>query len=219
MINKLFTSPLFRATDCVRYPEVDDRRGCEVNSKAYFEIGVILVSTVSAVAQPRAIDTEKSTLTVRVYKSGVLSAFGHDHEIAAPIAGGTVDAAAHHVELHVKAGSLRVADSKVSDKDRAEIQQTMLGPEVLDAERHSEISFISTSAEPAGAGSWMVQGNLTLHGRAQPVTVAVRETNGRDVGDSRFKQSDFGIKPVKVAGGSIGVKDEVRIELNIQLVR
>ena len=95
----------------------------------------------------------------------------------------------------------------------------MLGPEVLDAERHPEIAFRSTAAEPAGAGSWKVQGNLTLHGQTRTVVVEVREEGGHYVGTSRFKQTEFGIQPVKVAGGSIRVKDEIRIEFNIQLAR
>src|SRR5436190_1038970 len=36
-----------------------------------------------ASAQPRPIDVQTSTLIVRVYKAGILSAFGHDHEIGA----------------------------------------------------------------------------------------------------------------------------------------
>jgi hypothetical protein len=35
------------------------------------------------------------------------------------------------------------------------------------------------------------------------------------VGASRFKQTEFGVKPVKVAGGAIKVKDEVRVEFDI----
>ncbi|MFL6352992.1 MAG: hypothetical protein ACJ74Z_14245 [Bryobacteraceae bacterium] len=34
-----------------------------------------------------------------------------------------------------------------------------------------------------------------------------------------LKQTQFGMKPVKVAGRAIKVKDEVRIEFDIQLVR
>ena len=47
---------------------------------------------------------------------------------------------------------MRVRDAKVSDKDRAEIQKTMLGPEVLDVERYPEIVFRSTAAEKAASG-------------------------------------------------------------------
>src|SRR5262245_40341601 len=98
--------------------------------------------------EARLIDKEKSTMTVHAYKGGALGVFGHDHEIAAPIAGGAVDTAGRHVELRVNAATLRVRDSKASErdskaseKDRADIQKTMLGPDVLDAERHREILF------------------------------------------------------------------------------
>jgi polyisoprenoid-binding protein YceI len=180
---------------------------------------VFVTSVVSSTAQPRAIDTAKSVMTVHVSKSGVLSAFGHDHQIVAPISAGTVDATAHKVELHVKAPSLKVEDKEGSDKDKAQIQSTMLGPEVLDAERHPEIAFRSTTAEQAGAGTWTVNGNLTLHGQTHAVTVTVREAEGHYTGSAHFKQSDFAIKPVKVAGGTVSVKDEIRIDFEIHLAR
>jgi polyisoprenoid-binding protein YceI len=171
----------------------------------------------TAKAQQHAIDTAKSAMTVRVYKAGVLSAFGHDHEIAAPIAVGWVDSAAHQVELHTNASALRVHDPKASAKDRDEIQKTMLGPDVLDAGRFPEIVFRSTAAEPTGPGSWRVRGTLTLHGQTQPVTAVVRETAGRYEGNSLLKLADFGIKPIRIAGGTVKVKDEIRIEFDIQL--
>lgn len=170
-------------------------------------------------AQTRAIDPATSVLTVHVYKAGVLSAFGHNHEISAPVAGGTVDVAGRKVEFHTNARSLEVRDAGVSDKDRAQIQATMLGPEVLDAANNPEIVFRSTSATASGDGSWSVQGNLTLHGQSRPITVDVRETAGTYQGTVRLKQSEFGIKPVKVGGGTVRVKDEVQIDFNIHLAR
>src|SRR3954452_4953332 len=147
-----------------------------MDKRRRFGTALLFLSTsLLAHAQSRPIDREKLTMTIRVYKSGVLWAFGHDHEIAAPVRSGTVDAAAHHVELRTNAASLRVRDPKTSEKDRAEIQKAMLGPEVLDSERHTEIAFRSTAAEPAGEGAWQVRGELTLHGATRPVVVEVRE--------------------------------------------
>lgn len=194
----------------------------EVKARVNKRLAVWIASlawSAAAIAQPRAIDPGKSAMTVRVYKAGLLSALGHNHEISAPIAGGTVDPAARRVELHAQARALEVHDPGVSEKDRAEIQSTMLGPDVLDAEHHPEIGFRSTGAEPAGAGPWKVTGNLTLHGQTRTVVVEVREEGGHYVGTSRFKQTEFGIQPVKVAGGSIRVKDEIEVEFNIQLAR
>ncbi len=183
-------------------------------------LAVLAVSfslTAAASAQPQSIDTGKSTLTVRVYKAGVFSALGHNHEISAPITQGAVDTSARRVELEVRASALQVRDPDASDKDREQIQYTMLGPEVLDAQRYREITFRSTDVEPTGPDAWNVRGNLMLHGETHIVTVQVRQANGHYIGSSRFKQSDFGIKPVKVAGGTIRVKDEVQIGFDIQL--
>jgi polyisoprenoid-binding protein YceI len=182
--------------------------------------GVSLAFAGAAGAQPRAIDTDKSVMTIRVDKAGIFSAaLGHDHEIAAPIASGKVDATARTVELQVKASTLRVRDENVSDKDRAQIQSTMLGPEVLDAASNPAIVFRSTAAESAGAGSWTLRGSLTLSGQTRPVTAAVKESGGHYVGTVRLKQTEFGMTPVKVAGGTIRVKDEVHIEFDIVLAQ
>jgi len=189
-------------------------RGAKIAAVLY---AASLCWTGAARAEPHHINTAKSTLTVRVYKAGVFSAFGHNHTISAPVRGGTVDSAAHRVELTVNAAALRVHDPDVSEKDRAEIQKTMLGPEVLDAERHQEIEFRSTGVEAAAPGAWTVRGNLTLHGETKSVTLQVRETNGHYTGTARLRQSEFGIKPVKVAGGTVRVKDDVQIDFDIEL--
>src|SRR3984957_10983687 len=117
-------------------------------------------------AQQHKIDTQKSTLTIHVGKTGALSAAGHEHEVRAPIRG-TADTGSHPaVEIHVNAAELRVID-KDAEKDRAEVQKTMLGPEILDSEKHPEIVFKSTGAESSGEGKWTLRGNLTLHGQTK----------------------------------------------------
>jgi len=108
-----------------------------------------------------------------------------------------------------------VIDKDASDKERAEVQKTMLGPEVLDSERHHEIVFKSTGAEPAGQGRWTLRGNLTLRGQTRPVTVQVTLKDGRYTGATTVKQTDFGIKPPGKAG--VRAKDEVKIEFNVRL--
>ena len=162
-------------------------------------------------------DPAKSVVTIEVKKAGVLSAFGHDHEITAPLASGSVDPKGRKVELRWNASALQVSERGISDKDRAEIQKTMLGPEVLDSGQYREIVFRSTNAEPGGSGRWNVRGDFTLHNQTRPVMAEVREEDGHYVGMLRIRQTDFGIKPVKVAGGTVRVKDEVQIMFDIQL--
>jgi polyisoprenoid-binding protein YceI len=167
-------------------------------------------------AQQHNIDTQKSTLTIHVGKTGAFSGLGHEHEVRAPIHSGTADTGSHPaVEIHVDARALRVIDKDASEKDRAEVQKTMLGPEVLDSERHQEIVFKSIAAEPAGQGRWTLRGNLTLCGKTRPITVHVTLKDSRYTGETIMKQTDFGIKPPGKAG--VRAKDEVRIEFDVRL--
>jgi polyisoprenoid-binding protein YceI len=179
----------------------------------------LLAYTGLATAQRREIDVGKSRMTVRVSKAGIFSAFGHEHEIGAPITQGAMDAAAGTVELRVTASSLKVLDPNTSDADRTEIQSTMLGPKVLDAGRYPDIVFRSTKTLATSSGSWRVDGDLTLHGQTRPITVQVRQNGENYVGNARFRQTEFGIQPVTVAGGAIRVKDELLIEFDIQVSR
>ena len=169
-------------------------------------------------AQEHAIDTKRSTLTIHVGKTGAFSAFGHEHEIRGAVASGSAETGAHpRVEVHVNARALKVIDKDESAKARAEVQSTMLGPEVLDSERFKDIVFKSTSAKSAGDGKWTLQGNLTLRGKTKPVTVLVTLKEGSCTGHTIVKQTDFGIKPPGKAG--VRAKDEVRIEFQVRLAR
>jgi polyisoprenoid-binding protein YceI len=170
-----------------------------------------------ASAQQQNIDTLRSTLTIHVGRTGLFSGLGHEHEVSAPIHSGTAEIGPHPaVEVHVDARELRVIDKDASDKDRAQIQSTMLGPEVLDTQHHQEIVFKSTGAEPTGQGKWTVRGNLTLCGQTRPVMVQVTLKDGQYTGESTVKQTDFGIKPPGIAG--VKAKDEVRIEFDVRLL-
>jgi polyisoprenoid-binding protein YceI len=177
-------------------------------------MSLVCVSQVSA--QQRNIDTQKSTLTIHVGKTGAFSALGHEHEIHAPIHSGTAEIGAHPaVEIHVNARELRVTDKDAAEKERAEVQKTMLGPEVLDSENHQEIVFKSTGAESVGQGRWILNGNLTLRGQTRRVKVQVTLKDGRYTGETVVKQTDFGITPPGKAG--VRAKDEVKIEFDVRL--
>ncbi len=172
--------------------------------------------SLTAWAQVRAIDTERSTVTVHVFKAGLFSALGHEHEVRAPIASGTVEVsqADPKVELAFHARQLQALDPDLKPSDRAEVQATMLGPKVLDAERFPEIRFRSTRVTRDGAG-WRVDGELTLRGQTRRLTLGVTEAGGRYLGSVKLKQRDFGITPVTVAGGTVKVKDELQLEFAI----
>jgi hypothetical protein len=172
--------------------------------------------TAAVSAQSRRIDTANSKLTVYAYKSGLFSFAAHDHEIAAPIASGSITEFGNPgVAFTVRAGEMKVLDPKASDKDRAQIQKDMLSEKVLDAPKYPEITFASTQIRPDGAERWLVIGNLTLHGITKPVTIEVQRENGRYMGTAKIRQKDFGIQPISIAGGTVKVKDEVKIEFSV----
>src|ERR1700694_3618814 len=157
--------------------------------RTVFLAAATLVCVLGVNAQQHNIDAQKSTLTIHVGKTGAFSALGHEHEVRAPIHSGTADTGAHPaVEVRVDARALRVVGKDEPEKDRAEVQKTMLGPEVLDSERHQEIVFKSTGAKPAGQGRWTLRGNLTLRGQTRPVTVQVTLKDGRYTGATTVKQ-------------------------------
>src|SRR5258708_35354803 len=167
-------------------------------------------------AQRQAIDANRSSLTIRVFKSGMFSAFGHDHEIKARIDEGGIDSSANpSVQLRLDARKMRVLDPDISAGNRAEIEHTMEGTAVLDVAHFPEISYRSTAITKTGDAHWEVRGHLNLHGKNQLVVVAVSLEGGRYRGSASFKQSHFGINPIRIAGGTVKVKDEVNIEFDI----
>src|SRR5574337_1107445 len=167
---------------------------------------ILGAGSIAAAPATHEVDVARSTLTVHVSKAGLFSAFGHNHEIRAPIARGSFNEESPAVELEVDARQLKALDPDLSDKDRAEVQQTMLGPEVLDSAKFPQIRFRSLSVERAGEGKWRVHGDLTLHGQTHPVLAEVAGTAGHYRGSAVVRQTDFGIKPVSAGGGSIKVK-------------
>ena len=191
--------------------------------KAVYSVGRLTVILAFCLPTPllaEAIDSASSAITVRVFKAGLFSAFAHDHEIRAEGLQGEVDAGENRrVELRVDARRLRVLDPKLPADKRAEVQATMESAKVLHIEQYPEILFRSTSVSPQGPGKWSVAGQLTLHGQTRPVSLVVEEHNGRYRGSTGLRQRDFGITPVSLFGGTVKVKDEIKIEFDIGLSR
>jgi polyisoprenoid-binding protein YceI len=176
---------------------------------------LVVLGELVGTAQTVAIDTQKSKMTVRVYKSGLFSALGHDHEIQAPIESGEIDTTARTVTLTVDARKLTVLDPDLAADKRAQVQKDMHSEKVLDSARFHEIRFQSTTVEGGPDGALTVRGELTLHGQTQPVTMEVRQSNGAYAGRAKLKQTAFGMTPISAGGGTVKVKDEVLVEFEI----
>lgn len=173
-------------------------------------------------------DASNSSIQLDVYKEGLFSALAHNHLIETKDFSGTAQFDWNNIQkssvaLRVVAKSLAVIDPGVSASDRQQVQATMLGSEVLDVARYPEISFHSTGVtqiERQGTG-WrvMLAGVLELHGAEKPITfpLTVQIQNGQLVaqGDAFLLQTDFGITPVRIAGGTVKVKNRLRIHFDI----
>lgn len=165
----------------------------------------------------KAIDTERSSITIHVGKAGIFSAAAHEHWVTAPIVSGTLDdaGAAPGVRFVVDASKVSVKpDTRVSDKDQAEVQSNMQN-KVLESSAYPKIIFQSTDVQRTGDHAWKVSGDLTLHGATKPVIVDVRRENDAYVGMARIRQTDFGIQPIKIAGGVVKVKNDLEIQFQV----
>lgn len=176
---------------------------------------VIHVLHATTQAQARALDRGQSSVTVRVAKSGMLSAFGHNHEITAPLSG-EIDETANTIRIEIRTAEMTVVDPERPESERAEVQRTMSGPEVLDSERFPIIRFMSTSVVRTSPTRFVVTGELSFHGQSRPVTLQANKVDSDHfTASTALKQTDFGIKPVSVGGGTVKVKDEVKLDFII----
>ncbi len=172
------------------------------------------------------IDGKRSRFTARAFATGLLSAFAHSPTISIPDVEGEIVWNADAIEtgtlrMVIHSAALAVTGD-ISAKDSEEINRRMRG-EVLEADSYPEIVYecSSLSASKTGEGQYQVtlNGELTLHGvnREQPVSarVFVNGATLRAAGDVSILQSDYDIQPVTAAGGTIKLKDEVKLSFDI----
>ena len=176
-----------------------------------------------------AIDSQRSKIEIQVAREGFFKAFGHDHLVSATQFSGGVQLDAANLEnssvsFTVEAKSLAVLDPGESEKDRKEVQATMLGEQVLDIARYPQIQFSSAGVKVISNKKDVielhVEGALSLHGEKKPVSVPVRvQITGDDTlsadAEVALLQTDFGISPIKIAGGTVRVKDKLKLAFHI----
>jgi polyisoprenoid-binding protein YceI len=172
------------------------------------------------------VDASRSRFIVKAFAGGLLSGFAHDHTIA--IREFTGDASFTYVtvspaslQLTIKADSLAVTD-KISDSDKEKITNTMR-KDVLEVDKYPEIIFKSTTVTAARTGEGhydaTISGDLTLHGVTRNITIPAKLVFNADNLHARgafsVRQTQYNIKPVSIAAGTIKVKDEVKFTFDI----
>jgi polyisoprenoid-binding protein YceI len=169
---------------------------------------------------------ELSRFTVQAFASGMLGFLGHsptfgvrDFAGAVGFEGGTIDGM--RLDLTVRADSLEVVDN-VRPADRREIEGTLRG-EVLEVTAYPEIGFVSADVSGAevARGHYRVRiaGRLSLHGVTDPhavnAEVLLFPDGVRVRGESVLRLSDYRIRPVTALGGTIRLRDEVKVSFNL----
>ena len=169
----------------------------------------------------------ESRCAVHVGRAGLFKFAGHEHEVLAGSLTGRILADPEALErssvrLSFEAGALRVSGQGEPAEDVPKVQEAMLGPRVLDVARFPTVVFesrgVAGKALGGAAYELQLQGELSLHGQTRTVALPLRVelTAGRLVatGRTKLRQSDYGIRPISVAG-VVKVKDELTIDFAI----
>lgn len=171
-------------------------------------------------------DANRSRFAVRAFAGGLFSAFAHNPNFAIRNFTGEIRLAPDTLEgaslrLKIEADSLELTDD-VSAKDRKEIERIMR-EQVLETSRFPEIIFESTDISGARTGEGQhrarITGDLSLHGVTRKCSLDsqawVSGDGLRASGEFTLRQTDYNIKLVSAAGGTIKVKDELKFWFDI----
>jgi polyisoprenoid-binding protein YceI len=171
------------------------------------------------------LDPIRSRFTVQAFSGGILSAFAHSPTFAVRDFSGEVRIGdmvqQFELELTFDTHSLELED-RVSASDRHEIEARMWG-EVLESSAYREITYRGATARAdtigQGRSRLVIQGDLTLHGITRPYRVdaelIVFADGLRLGGGGALRMSEFGIKPVTALGGTIKLKDELKLAFDL----
>ena len=168
---------------------------------------------------------ESGHLLIKTSRTGLGAKAGHDLTIEvtrwqADVTLDSADAARPSVNVEVDAGSLEVRVGSggvkpLTDSYRAEIKKT-IREKILHTGQHPAITFRSTRVEGT-AESFSIDGDLTITGTTQQVTVHGRLTAGRMEGSAAIVQTRWGIRPYTAFFGALKLSDEVKVEFGVRI--
>ncbi|HEY3606388.1 MAG TPA: YceI family protein [Pseudonocardiaceae bacterium] len=159
-------------------------------------------------------------LVVRTFREGIAAGVGHDLtlEITGWSADLTVDDDHTEVAATIDLGTLVVRTGTggvkpLSDRDRRDIAHN--ARKALDTDHGPTARFVSTTVTQTDGGG-TIEGTLTLHGKDNPFTLQVTETEpGHYRATGTLRQTDYGIKPHTAFFGALKLADQVEIEVEV----
>lgn len=167
---------------------------------------------------------ESGELLVKTGRTGMGRRAGHDLVIEVTRWQGEATVASAKpedsmVSVEVDVDSLAVREGlgglkPLTDSDRGDIKNTLR--DILDSEAHPKITFESTSVTRS-ADFVTVEGDLTIRGESEPVTISAEITDDRVRGSATVAQTRWGIKPYSAFLGALKLADEVVVEFDAAL--
>jgi polyisoprenoid-binding protein YceI len=126
------------------------------------------------------------------------------------------------VEVEAQAESLTNVDEAMSEFERKGFHDVLRNT-VLESSNYPAIKFVSRSVSGVRKSgenrSFMLNGDLTLHGVTKPVSIPIDATIGKDqiraTGEAKLKQSDYGMQPFERGMGFIKIGDEVKVSFEV----
>jgi polyisoprenoid-binding protein YceI len=122
-------------------------------------------------------------------------------------------------------------DVNTVDTGVAQRDQALRSPEFFDVAKYPTMTFKSTSVKTQGS-TYLVTGDLTLHGVTKPVTLTLESPGNEQVGmdaksvhrgftaTTTINRQDFGLTwNGTLKSGESVVGNDIKIELDIEAVR
>jgi YceI-like domain len=181
---------------------------------------------VAATSGNYRLGPDNGRILLKTGRQGVAAMAGHDLTLevtrwSATVqvpdeAAGGVTAATVNAEIDL--GSLEVRDGTggakpLTDRDRGQIRKqigSILGT--------GTASFTSSRIVRVGASGGAIEGTFSLNGRSEPIRLQVSEPQpGRYRGAGTIVQTALGIKPYVGFFGALKLKDEVGVEVEVNL--
>lgn len=178
--------------------------------------------TTEAIATKWAIDTAHSEIHFKVRHMMVSNVTGSFGQFEGSVESETDDFQGADIQF-----SADVASISTNNTDR---DNHLKSDDFFNAEQYPKLTFKSTSFAKKSDGDYELKGDLTIRDVTKPVTLAV-EYNGTAVDpygqtkagfeiSGKINRKDYNLKWSAVTeAGNVVVSDEVRLVLNVQLVK
>jgi polyisoprenoid-binding protein YceI len=191
-------------------------------------LALILVAMAwPAAAAEYAIDPMGSRIVVHVGKSGLFGFAGHTHEVVGKVHAGRVqadplDVSASSVSVELRARDFQVVAEKEKAGDAPKVQATM-ERDVLEVERHPDITFMSSAVKgrelSPGRYGLELTGTLSLHGMSRrltlPVEVQIEGPTLTATGRLSITHDAFGLRRVSGGAGTVRVANDLTIDFTL----